>query len=452
MIPIGKVDQVDGELLRSLQSFAQDAELIVVSGRAPSAAEQNAISQWRKFRWVRSEWGRALQLNAACRAASGQWIWMLHVDSTLDDIAIQSVRQKVATTSSSLYYFSLRFRGDGPIATQLNAIAANLRSKCLKMPFGDQGFLLMKSSLSSLGWMRTDCAYGEDHDFVWRMRIRGRKIECLPGTVATSARKYAKHGWGKTTRDHVVKTIRQALPLWVQLCQARLGISRATTVSFGVAAFVKTVGFSPLKTRLAASSSRELADQFYKQSVRAVGEWLNHCATGWGASTYWALAENPCLVGWQWSGHDLLAQGSGGLGERLHLVYEQLLRQHSVAVIVGTDSPQLSDELKSLTTIFEHQTCVVLGRCPDGGFYLVAGNVAIPRWVWTSVTYSAAATCDELIGELKSLNIKVETLPMLNDVDEYADLAKVAAELRLLPSMTGSQRLLSQWFRTVTNL
>jgi len=452
VIPIGKVDQLDGNLLRSIAAFEQQAELIVVCGRAPTQAEQVALVHWKKHRWLQTKWGRALQLNAGCKAACGRWIWMLHADSILDAVALQSVQNRLRTDSRDLFYFSLRFRQDGPESVRLNAVAANIRSALLKIPFGDQGFLIMKESLSSLGWLRTDLPFGEDHDLVWRMRIAGHDIKHLAGTVETSARKYAKAGWGQVTRDHVAKTFQQAFPLWLKLWSVRLGISRRRHASIGIAAFVKTFGYSALKTRLAASSSRELADEFYAHSVDAVGEWLHQCAWQWGASTYWAVAENPCIVGAHWSTHALMAQGSGGLGERLHLVYDQLLRQHGAAVIVGTDSPQLSDELDAVLSTLKNERCVVLGRCPDGGFYLVAGNVAIPRWVWTSVTYSATSTCDELIRELKSQGIQVRTIRMLSDVDEYSDLSKVTAELKSLLRMTPSQSLLAQWLGRITKV
>jgi len=178
VIPIGKVDQLDGNLLRSIAAFEQQAELIVVCGRAPTQAEQVALVHWKKHRWLQTKWGRALQLNAGCKAACGRWIWMLHADSILDAVALQSVQNRLRTDSRDLFYFSLRFRQDGPESVRLNAVAANIRSALLKIPFGDQGFLIMKESLSSLGWLRTDLPFGEDRWARYQAPCRDRRNQC----------------------------------------------------------------------------------------------------------------------------------------------------------------------------------------------------------------------------------------------------------------------------------
>ena len=54
------------------------------------------------------------------------------------------------------------------LAMQLNAAGANLRSRWLGLPFGDQGLVLPRASFERLGGFDPALRYGEDHALVWR--------------------------------------------------------------------------------------------------------------------------------------------------------------------------------------------------------------------------------------------------------------------------------------------
>lgn len=59
------------------------------------------------------------------------------------------------------------------------------------------------------------------------------------------------------------------------------------------------------------------------------------------------------------------------LAQRLQSAFTQLLRQHSRAVIIGTDSPALPSSILRLALEELRTTDAVLGPCPDGGYYLI---------------------------------------------------------------------------------
>jgi hypothetical protein len=60
-------------------------------------------------------------------------------------------------------------------------------------------------------------SYGEDHVFVWKARQHGITEKPICDTLYTSARKYKKDGWLKTTFMHQYLWIKQAWPEWVIL-------------------------------------------------------------------------------------------------------------------------------------------------------------------------------------------------------------------------------------------
>jgi hypothetical protein len=156
--------------------------------------------------------GRARQINAGWRAAQAEVVWLLHADSRVDADTVASALRTATTLARTdqamLGYFDLAFF-DGPPLMAINALGANLRSRVFGMPFGDQGFLAPRRVFETLGGFDESIARGEDHALVWAAHRAGIPLRRLPGRVATSARRYAEHGWWRTTREHLALTWRQ---------------------------------------------------------------------------------------------------------------------------------------------------------------------------------------------------------------------------------------------------
>ncbi|MBV8852583.1 MAG: DUF2064 domain-containing protein, partial [Sinobacteraceae bacterium] len=139
-------------------------------------------------------------------------------------------------------------------------------------------------------------------------------------------------------------------------------------MSTGLAIFVKTPGFSPVKTRLAAGMGKHAAEEFHRLSALAVG------AIGQAArpeiTPYWAVAEFEALHSPLWKNLPTIWQGSGGLGERLHCVHEALLERHDIAFLCGADAPQLAVRAlhAARETLEQSQVQFILGPTHDGGF------------------------------------------------------------------------------------
>jgi glycosyltransferase A (GT-A) superfamily protein (DUF2064 family) len=208
-----------------------------------------------------------------------------------------------------------------------------------------------------------------------------------------------------------------------------------------VATFVKTPGISPLKTRLAQSSTRAIADQFYQLSVQAMDEWMEFQRRA-GAQCFWAVAEDPCIVGSHWRSHPMLAQGSGDLGHRLAAVYQTLTEDRgSVGVLIGADAPQLPRGLlTNIGDLLGRGNDVVVGPSRDGGFYLFASALQLGATCWQNVEYSTPSTLRDLLQQSALRSGRVAFLPELQDVDEFADLRGIELELAAL----GAQRLPAQ--------
>lgn len=154
--------------------------------------------------------GRAWQLNSGAAQADGDFIWFVHADTQLNEMVLDQVKQFLDSTTrkSVVAYFKLRFAKDGPIMTFLNALGANLRSQLFNLPFGDQTLLMHRSVWHSVGSFNPALEIGEDLDWVVRANLMGIRLTVLPAAIQTSARKYQRFGWLKTSVKHIVATVR----------------------------------------------------------------------------------------------------------------------------------------------------------------------------------------------------------------------------------------------------
>lgn len=209
-IPVGPGENDWRRLLPDLARLDADAEILLVGvgGETPDDFSPSEFGLRAPTRWLETAAGRAGQLNAGARAARGRTLCFLHADSRLGDAALRALAG-IDLDSDTIRYFDLRFH-DGPPLMALNRLGARLRSRWLRLPFGDQGLCLSRALFARLGDFDERLACGEDHDLVWRARRLGVVIAPLRASLSTSARKYAERGWWRTTSQHLRLTAEQA--------------------------------------------------------------------------------------------------------------------------------------------------------------------------------------------------------------------------------------------------
>lgn len=220
------------------------------------------------------------------------------------------------------------------------------------------------------------------------------------------------------------------------------------TAEAALVVFVKTPGLSPIKTRLAEGLGRARADEFYRLSLAAVEATVTAVNVAAEFCPYWAVAEEEGLADPRWQRFPQVQQGTGGLGERLGHVFAELQSRHDVVVAIGADSPQITpvvlrDAIGSLQQE-RADDAHVLGRCHDGGFYLVGTNHVLPLEAWRDVPYSLPAAADRLAANLAKHG-KIVELARLTDVDWVDDLATIRAELIAVPKLSPTQLALLDW-------
>ncbi|MEO6966959.1 MAG: glycosyltransferase family 2 protein [Rhodanobacteraceae bacterium] len=209
-------DEAEWEGLRTqLVALLAGSEIIVVRPGTTNGHDTRTIAtSMTTVCEIVAAPGRARQLNAGACAARGRWLWFLHADSRLHPRTLPALHAFLAHGEDVLGYFDLRYRADGPWLSRVNAIGANFRARHFGLPFGDQGFVIPAERFTKLGGYDECARYGEDHLLVWRARAAGLPLHRIGAPLLSSARKYAREGWLRTTAKHLVLTARQAWPQW----------------------------------------------------------------------------------------------------------------------------------------------------------------------------------------------------------------------------------------------
>lgn len=185
-----------------------------------------------------------------------------------------------------------------------------------------------------------------------------------------------------------------------------------------------------VKTRLGADLGVARATSLYRSMLSATiseataGEWNTLVAVApANAMNHPIFNRKPV---------DLVAQSSGGLGERLIAAIEAA--SPGPVILVGGDAPQMRthdirDAFKRL-----RRDDAVFGPAEDGGFWLMglARRQRAPR-LFQKVRWSSSHTLDDTIKSLPT-SFRVSSIKVLTDIDQEKDL-KVAGPRAFLRSV-----------------
>jgi rSAM/selenodomain-associated transferase 2 len=169
-------------------------EVIVVDGGSEDSTVEIAKNHGRQV--LSSPKGRGVQLNYGAKVSSGEILLFLHGDTRLPDKFDSLIRKTIKKKNCAAGAFSLRI--DSPRKSlAMIAYCANLRSKYLQMPYGDQAIFTSRNLYSKAGGY-AEVPIMEDYIFMQDIRKYG-KICILDEEATTSARRWQNFGVIRTT-------------------------------------------------------------------------------------------------------------------------------------------------------------------------------------------------------------------------------------------------------------
>lgn len=188
IIPVLDEEKLIGARLAELAT-AGAHEVIVVDGGSRDKTRER-VSASGVARLVQAARGRASQMNAGARAASGEVLVFLHADVSLPLEALRLIEHALAAPGTVAGAFrTWHVADDGTRAPWLRL--ADLRSRYTTIPYGDQALFVRREAFDRAGGF-PDQPLMEDIELARRLRKLGR-IARVPASVRVSGRRFLAH-------------------------------------------------------------------------------------------------------------------------------------------------------------------------------------------------------------------------------------------------------------------
>ncbi len=197
------------ETLRHLLRQSGDYEVIVVDGRStdrtlavlknfgfefapiPIASDASHFTSHTSRILLTAPKGRASQMNAGAKHATGEWLLFLHADTLLPDSALARLNALEADLTIQAGGFLHRFSGDD-WRLRVVSFLDNFRCRRSRIIYGDQAMFVRRTLFEQLGGF-PDQPILEDVAFCEKL-IRVVTPVFLSPPVLTDSRKFIKMG------------------------------------------------------------------------------------------------------------------------------------------------------------------------------------------------------------------------------------------------------------------
>ena len=244
----------------------------------------------------------------------------------------------------------------------------------------------------------------------------------FPATVRTSSRRLQQNGvLRQLARDvwYIVQYLR-GVPS-EQLAAKYDGWHKYPEICLIIFARFPLPG--KVKTRLARDIGDELAAEFYRlcaehvfrESAKLSGRVQRYLF-------YDDAHDSKEIQHWAGTQFNFVAQVGRDIGRRLEHVFSTVFEHGSQkAIVLATDVPGLSADIIDEAFRALDSFDVVLGPCPDGGYYLL-GMKRLYKELFTDIPWSTNEVLNKTLNVMRKLGLTVRLLPALADIDTEEDL------------------------------
>ena len=131
-------------LLSDLSSIQKKGEIIIVDCGSEDKTIDVANIYGAKV-YQSEERNRGLQLDIGAKNSKGDWLIFLHADTRLTHDWFKKINSVLYGDNNYIYYFKFKINSKKIIFRVLE-ILVNFRSKYFKLPYGDQGLIIHRTT------------------------------------------------------------------------------------------------------------------------------------------------------------------------------------------------------------------------------------------------------------------------------------------------------------------
>lgn len=186
----------EGTVAAALRSVSDADEIVVVDGGSSDRTGQ--VARDHGARVMTTGACRGVQQAEGAAETTGEWILFLHADTRLAPGACGFIRTREDRVTGGA--FRLRFDSSRTVY-RLMEVAVRLRTRVLRLPYGDQGIFCRRDAYLKAGGMPR-LPVMEDVAFV---RALGRlgPLAFPPIDAVTSARRYERRGVARSMASNL---------------------------------------------------------------------------------------------------------------------------------------------------------------------------------------------------------------------------------------------------------
>lgn len=183
-----------------------------------------------------------------------------------------------------------------------------------------------------------------------------------------------------------------------------------------------------VKSRLASGLDEDTVLRLYKAFV---ADLLNSFSDKvFHLILFYSPPEAARVVG-EWLGDtfEVRPQVGSDLGERMKHAFAGVLDEFTRAVLIGSDSPDLTPDVVDEAFNALEVSQAVLGPSCDGGYYLIGfRSDTFPPEVFEGMPWGSDTVFSRTLERLREKGLSTHLLPLWLDVDRVEDLDTLAAK------------------------
>ena len=189
VIPTYNSEKTINNTLKSINKYFN--KVIIVDANSKDLTIE--ISKKYKPKIIKSIKGRGSQLLLGAKNVSTDWIFFLHADTIIGKNNIIDIKNFISKDINNYKAasFKIKFNKNNVWSYLLKTIV-NIRSKYLKLPYGDQGLLISKNFYKNIGGYK-NIPIMEDVEIIRNIGFINIKI--LNSHVITDAMRFEDQGW-----------------------------------------------------------------------------------------------------------------------------------------------------------------------------------------------------------------------------------------------------------------